>query len=360
MKILLLGEFSGLHNELKNALIDKGHFVTLASANDFKKNYPSDINIGKGSNIYTYKLSQLILPIINLRRFTGFDVVHIVNPYIFPQSTFLNLFLVKFLKNNNKLVTLSGAGSDPFFVKLSLSNLRYSPIPSHIKYDRKDGVYYMNSVKHYDFMLNYMEYVDGVIPIMYEYFKSFCDAGFSSITSRPIPIPINTKAIPVIENELSNKKIVFFHGLNREGFKGTKVISEGFKELEKKYPSHVECVMEGNLPFNEYLKLLSRMNVVVDQLYSYSLAMNALYSMSQGKLVCGGAEPESFILYDGNPAPAYNITNEPGQLLETLSMIVENKENINEKSIESRSFVEKYHCPLNVADAYINFWSRLL
>ena len=45
MKILLVGEFSRLHNSLKEGLLEHGHQVTLVNNGDGFKNYSSDITI---------------------------------------------------------------------------------------------------------------------------------------------------------------------------------------------------------------------------------------------------------------------------------------------------------------------------
>ena len=281
MKILLIGEYSGLHRELKKSLISIGHEVTLAAASDFWKKFGADINLGYGTNIYSYKARQLILPFLNLKYLRGYDVVHLVNFYTVPRFPLLNLFLIKFLKRNNGIVTLAGAGDDPFFVKYSEATLRYSPIPSHEKIDRKRP-YYMRNESHLKIMHECINYVDGIIPIMYEYYSTFCKAGYAAKTSTPLPIPINCDEIKFQKNEIFNK-IIFFHGLNRPGFKGTHIVEKCFSELMRKYPSDVECIIDGKLPFDEYMKVLSRVNVSVDQLYSYSLAMNALYSMARSE-----------------------------------------------------------------------------
>jgi len=44
MRILLVGEFSRLHNSLKEGLIALGHEVVLISNGDGFKNYPSDFS----------------------------------------------------------------------------------------------------------------------------------------------------------------------------------------------------------------------------------------------------------------------------------------------------------------------------
>ncbi len=45
MKILLVGEYSRLHNSLKEGLTHLGHSVTLIGDGDLFKNYPVDISI---------------------------------------------------------------------------------------------------------------------------------------------------------------------------------------------------------------------------------------------------------------------------------------------------------------------------
>ncbi|BFM11825.1 glycosyltransferase [Simiduia litorea] len=356
----MLGEYSGLNNELKLALIKAGHDVTLAAACDFFKNFKTDINLGYGSTIYSYKMRQFLLPLLNLSKFSGFDVVHVINFYIIPRLPFLNLFLIKFLKENNGLVTLSGAGDDPFYVKYSERAMRYSPIPSHELIDRQGRPYYMRKQAHLDAMHKYMNYIDAVIPIIFEFHATFCAAGYSEKTLKPIPIPIDTKKIEFSENRVSNGKVVFFHGLNRRGFKGTFLIEKSFQELEKKYPKDVECIIDGNLPFDRYLALLSIMNVNLDQVFSYSLAMNSLYSMAQGKVVCGGAEQESTVLYDGVLPPVYNLIPDQAQITEVLETVLERRDQLASHSEMSRAFVERYHNPEVVANLYLKSWLSLL
>ena len=45
MKILLVGEFSRLHNSLKEGLLALGHEVILVNNGDGFKNFPADISI---------------------------------------------------------------------------------------------------------------------------------------------------------------------------------------------------------------------------------------------------------------------------------------------------------------------------
>jgi len=358
MKILLIGEFSGLQNELKRGLIQLGHDVTLAAASDFYKKYPADISLGYGDNIYSYKLRQLISPFYYLKGMAGFDVVHLVGPYIVPRFMGLNYFIIKFLKENNGVVTLSGAGDDPFFVKYSEQVMRYSPIPWDEKIDRNGRPHYMRSIQQLNGMRKCVDLIDRVIPIMYEYYSTFCAAGYEGKTEKPIPIPIDLSKHSRL-NDLSGSKLVFFHGLNRPGFKGTFLIKEAFDRLMKNYPNDVECRIDGKMVFEDYVKVLSRVNVSVDQVFSYSLAMNALYSMAQGKVVCGGAEDESSILYDGNLPPVFNLRPSANEIYDTLVGVLEQKNDLTDISKSSRIFIEKYHDGLKVAQQYIDCWKSI-
>ena len=70
MRILLLGEYSRLHNSLKEGLIALGHDVIIVSNGDGFKNYPADYSIrAKWSSI---KLVNFFRQIIY--KFFRFDI----------------------------------------------------------------------------------------------------------------------------------------------------------------------------------------------------------------------------------------------------------------------------------------------
>ena len=45
MRILLVGEYSRLHNSLKEGLQQLGHEVTIIATGDYFKNFPADIKL---------------------------------------------------------------------------------------------------------------------------------------------------------------------------------------------------------------------------------------------------------------------------------------------------------------------------
>ena len=63
MKILLIGEYSNLHNSLKQGLQKNGFEVTLLSTGDGFKNFDSDIPIK--SSVFENKFLKLIAKLID-------------------------------------------------------------------------------------------------------------------------------------------------------------------------------------------------------------------------------------------------------------------------------------------------------
>ena len=126
--------------------------------------------------------------------------------------------------------------------------------------------YYKNSrLKKWEMEL--YEMIDGYIPYRYEYAEPF-----RSITTikKTIPIPINIDEIKYSPN-IVNGKIIFFHGLAKRSVKGHQYILGAFDQLRNRYKDEAEFVCKGGLPISEYMKLLDKTNVVLDDANSYSL-----------------------------------------------------------------------------------------
>ena len=356
MKILLLGEFSALHKNLKEGLVELGHEAVVAAGGDGFKKIPTDISFDFESPLpggFGKVHNRLQLYSI-VKELQGFDVVQMVSPFIFPITCFPRERLINTLiKNNNKLF-LSGAGSDAFFWKYGREKLKYGPFEEALKYDLKADKHFLESIGSLKFNNWLVGKVDGVIPIMYEYETSYSE---SSKRLNTIPIPMNLKKIKYTENKINNKLVVF-HGLNRYGFKGTRHVEEAFDYLRNKYPNDLELVIEGNLPLNEYLELMQRTNVIVDQMHSHSLGVNGVYALAMGKVVIGGAEPESLASFGITSSPVINVKPSAQDLIEKIEMLLENKHQIQQLGYESRQFAQQVHSHTKVAEQYLATWQN--
>ncbi|MDX3775805.1 hypothetical protein QE250_16965, partial [Chromatiaceae bacterium AAb-1] len=88
MKILLLGDFSALHKNLKEGLVALGHDVTIASNGDGWKKVDTDINLYYPRKNFLDHMKYRFFLLKQLLSIKGYDVVQLVNPFIFPARGF--------------------------------------------------------------------------------------------------------------------------------------------------------------------------------------------------------------------------------------------------------------------------------
>lgn len=356
MKILLFGEFSGLFNCLQEGLRALGHEVTLVSDGNGFKNYPSDFRYDKP---FFNKCGRFktILYVANLwlhrHLLRGFDIVFFVDANFLSRHPKWNAPLYKYMIRNNKKSFVCGAGDTAIMVDYWINTQKKyrDYVQGIINYQNKTGAVKLYPNKElYEWEDWLLKNIDGFIPIWYEYAQPFRQYKSLSKTVR-IPIPYkNFEYKPNIVND----KVIFFHGVpSREEAKGTKYIKEAFDRMEKKHGDVAEFHCAGGLPFNEYMDLISKTNVVVDDAQSYSIAMNGLFSMAKGKIIMGGAEPEGNKELDIDGVnPVFNITNNVNQICSQIEHIIEHKDKIEEWGLASRKFVEKYHNHIDIAKQY--------
>jgi hypothetical protein len=127
MKILLLGEFSGVHKNLKEGLMELGHEALVASTGDGYKNIPNDIYLGSGIPGKIGKLVDKINPLLSVNIFKDYDIVQLINPFIFYNKLFPSRYFYNKIKENNKKFFMLGAGDDAYFWRFSRSKLKYGP-----------------------------------------------------------------------------------------------------------------------------------------------------------------------------------------------------------------------------------------
>lgn len=352
MKILLLGEFSGLHKNLKAGLVRGGHKVDLVSSGDgFKKIYgdivPPLFTGGRLLDKLAYRLEYHRF----LHGLSGYDVVQVINPSVFALTIFPVRYLIDCLKKNNGKIFLLAAGSDAYYWKYARNRLAYGPFDDVEAYDQPhasndflDGSYafanrYLASV------------VDGIIPIAYDYWIGYRD--HPCIRSCiPMPIDIcNIIPMPFVQDA----KVRFIHGVSRYGFKGTRHIEEAFNRAEDGYCDKIYCETTQRLPLETYLAKLKEFDVVVDQVNSYSYGMNALYSMALGKVVISGCEPECTRALNILDCPVWNARPNSDDVLSAILDVAAHKD-IRELASESRLFVEKFHNADLVASLFVAEW----
>lgn len=360
MKILLVGEFSGLHNNLKDGLIELGHEVVLASTGDGWKNFPSDFNwsasMFKGKAGYVeYLLKQLVFS----KKFKDFDIVQFISSYtIFEKRFGIGKICYENYMTSNKKSFFVGAGGDPNIWQywLDRNDEKFSNLVKQTNKTDINPTLVKNFLSHNEAIntKKLIEKADGYIPIMYEYAEPYREL---QNLCKTIPIPINCGKIEYQENKI-DQKLIIFHGLNRRGAKGTEYVEKAFDILKSKYPNDLELVISGNMKYNDYLRFIKKVNVIVDQTNTYSMGINALNSLASGKVTLGGAENQSIKELDYDQCPAINIKPNAKDIVAKIENLLEHKNEIPQLGYQSRQFVEKYHNHTQIAKKYLDAWSR--
>lgn len=364
MKILLIGEYSSLHWTLAEGLRQLGHSVTVASDGDGFKDYPRNIDLSRKSSSIKDTLSAIFKVYKAFRKFKDYDVVQLINPCFTTLSVGINQKLYNTLRKNNKKVFLGAFGDDSFWLKACLDNstFRYSEffvngIENHLKYNERIKQLW-GSAERENLNKNIAESCDGIIACLCEYYMAYKPYYDHKLTY--IPLPFDVSKVKKTES-LTSDKVIFFIGINkdRSEFKGTDRMYNVLQKLKNKYPDNMEVIAVESLPYSEYIHTMENSDVVLDQLYSYSPAMNGLLTLSMGKVLVSGAEPEMYdLLSEKENKPIVNVFPSEEDMYNKLENLILNKQEIPKIAENSRIFVEKYHDHIKVAQQYIDFWTK--
>ena len=233
MKILLVGEFSRLHNSLKEGLLALGHEVVLVNNGDGFKNFPADISIR--ANFFKSKLGNiprqiwfrifkydLVLLEHGIRfwwvskKLKDFDIVQLINESPIQTVSILELFLIKRLFKQNQKVFLLCCGIDYVTVSHMLEKKdRYSVMNAYfedIPEAKKQYDYFFDFVDKSHQKIHQFLYqnIRGVIASDLDYDRPLLgNEKYLGIIANPI----NTYNISIIENKISDKIVVFL-GIN--------------------------------------------------------------------------------------------------------------------------------------------------
>ena len=364
MKILLIGEYSNVHWTLAEGLRSLGHTVCVVSNGDFWKDYKRDISLVReytraGGIRYMLKLYTL------LPRLRGYDIVQLINPMFLELKAERILPIYKYLKRHNKKVFLGAFGMDAYWVEACTSTpyrFRYSDfnIGNHRitnSYVAEQEADWCNTPKA---RLNHTiaDNCNGIIAGLYEYYAAYSPKHSSKLTYIPFPVPADSNARAIYT---ADRRVRFFIGIQkaRSIYKGTDIMLRALERLAGDYPDKCEILKAESIPFEQYSRMIEDCDVLLDQLYGYSPAMNALLAMSKGKVVVGGAEQECYdILSEHTLRPMVNVTPNEQDVYEKLLWLIKNKEQIATMQQQSIEFVRKHHNPTTVAEQYISFWNK--
>lgn len=366
MKILLLGEYSNVHNTLAQGLRSLGHEVTVASGGDGWKGYPRDIDLFHkmsfpGHMAFVWRVLKA------LPRLRGYDVVQLINPVFLEVSPWPLPFIYRYLRRNNKKVVMGAFGMDYYWVKVNreLRPMRYSDFNIGDKV-RTDAV----AQADVDTWIGtdaerLCRYVakdsDAIVAGLYEYWITYQLAEDGVLKNKTTFIPF-----PIPENQpcsAQGDRIKIFVGISkgRSQYKGTDIMLRAARRLEQAYPDKVELLVAEGVPFEQYKSMMDGSDAILDQLYSYTPAMNALLAMSKGIVCVGGGEQEHYDLLEENELrPIVNVEPDEESVYNSLEQLVLHPERLPELKRQSVEYVRKHHNVEKVAKEYERLYLSLI
>lgn len=357
MKVLLIGEYSGFFSNLKQGLTACGVDVThVANKDGFKQIGKSDYCLyDESKKSLVYKIySRFIKPLYFKPFYEKYDCVILINMDVFiPRITEK---VLKKIKKRNQTIFLSSCGYDYALYKAFFQGkFDYYMFDSNYKtMNRFSGRFFKKYTDQGKEDVLIEKYIDLIVPTAYEY-----SVGYKNKLSPIILLPFNYNSVTFNDNVVG-EKIVFFHGLTREKEKGTDYIVSALNKLKDNYPEKVEVIVDGKMPYEQYKDVIKKTNVVIDQCKSYWYGMNALVSLSMGKVVLSGARDESLnaIGMSREECPIIPIRPDVDDIYDKLERIVLGEVNIKDLGEKGLQYVKKYHNYINIAQQYIDLFRK--
>ena len=378
MKILLIGEYSNLHNSLKQGLEKEGHKVVLLGNGDGFKNYNVDILVK--SSIFENRILKIIAKIIDkiftislneieiffkarrkLKLLKGYDIVQLINERAFNTSPFLEKKLLKEIFNNNQKVFMLACGVDHRSVSYAnQKKFRYSILTPYFEDAslRKQYKFILKYLKpNYSRLSDYVKSnVSGIISsdldyhIPYEGTKKYIGM---------IPNPINTDSLRLEQNK-QERKIMILHAINSKNRikKGNDIFEKALTIIKDKYCDNIEIIKTIDKPYLEHINNIKKSDIVLDQIYAYDQGFNALEAMALGKIVFTGAEKEWLEKYNiKEDTVVINALPDVSNIVKKLSWLIENPKERNYISKNARKFIEEFHDYKKIANKYLKVWA---
>ena len=172
----------------------------------------------------------------------------------------------------------------------------------------------------------------------------------------PLPLPIDPETVRSPRNHRSGP-IRIFHGISRAGFKGSGVILDALSQVKTELGTRVEITTSQGLPYSEYLKTMSRADVVVDQMYGDGIGMNALQAMAASSAVLTAVDKHDFGSVRYSQAPVINIAEDAQGIATQLRELAEmGRGKLTEIQEASRNYVIRHHNSNTIAKEMVDAW----
>ncbi|MDE6379358.1 MAG: hypothetical protein K2L11_02705 [Muribaculaceae bacterium] len=366
MKILMLGDYSNLHACLAKELRRRGHEVTLVSDRGGHMKTDADVELRRSSGLvggirYLYRIMA------SLPSWSGYDVVQLINPGFLKLKPGKLRMVYDILRKNNRSVFLTLCGNDHFFVKDCVDSdiFRFSefrigkektPLVKCAPRRETGWLSHENAI----YTQHLYDTVDGAMSVLPEYDMSArLHMDPEKLTFTNLPIEIENLEYTEMDTRGPVRVLIGMRG-NMEIQKGTARMLDICRKLEEEMPGELEVRVVKDLSLSEYLDELRSSHIVIDQLYSYSPATNALQTMALGRVTASGGQPEFYNYINEPTSPIFCLSPlEDGDTIkERLRSLVADRETLAEMAAEGRHLAERHNDVRDIAPLFEAHWQK--
>lgn len=357
------------HSNLAKGLRELGHEVRLISSRFGWRRFPVDDILLERRQDINGKLAfmdYLLKAIPILWKCKGYDIVELHHPMFLDLRGSMMQPFYNYLRRNNKALVMGSVGDDFHTLDQIINHdiLKYSEQKLNGILQTGSDVEMMRQQYLYGNCAEYCNKVaedcDAIVPVLYEYWACYNEVYPRKVHYIPLPVIIPERN----GNDFSiGEKVNLFIGLQRDRMhiKGTDIMLRAAEDIQRDFPNLCELKIVENVPYKEYEEIMNSSDVLLDQLYSYTPAMNALLAMSKGIVAVGGGEPENYdILGEKKLRPIINVQPNYDSVYNELKNLITHKERLPELKRQSVEYVRKHHDYLKVAKEYEALYLDLL
>lgn len=368
MRILMLGDYSNLHSCLARELRRSGHDVTLVSDRGGHMNTDADMTLRRkpgltGSIGYLYRIMSA------LPSWTGYDVVQLINPQFFHLKPRRLMMVFDILRKNNRSVFLTLCGNDHFFVEdcvatdlFRFSEFRIGKQPTELVTTSPMREQGWLIPAHKTYTRHLYDNIDGAMSVLPEYDMSARrHLAPSKLIFTNLPVELSDMEYTPLPTSGPVRILIGMRG-NMEIQKGTAKMLGICRQIEAELPGECEVRVVKDLSLADYLKELRESHLVIDQLYSYSPATNALQTMALGRITASGAQPEyyDYIGEDLRPIFCLSPLEDDLTIKERLKALIQDRGRMQQMSAEGRELVERHNDVKAIAPLFEAHWQKMM
>lgn len=368
LRILLMGDASNYHRCLAVGLRRMGHDVTVASDGSRWMDTARDIDISRRPG----RLGGLMFWIDLWRRrrlFAGYDIVQLCGTGFISQRPGRIAEFFDYLVRNNGEVYMTAIGTDSYYVSDCLSSdpaLRYSEwmvdgTPTAHRQASEAEVSQWFAPEMMTLCRHIYDNVAGISTVLYEYDLTVRRAAPEGKRIVYTGIPIDMASVTPVDFQHDIDRVRLFMGAHsyRMVEKGTDRMLAAARRVEARHPDRCVVDVVKDLPYEQYIQRMRSAHLVMDQLYSYTPATNALLAMAMGIPTMSGGEDEYYdFIGERSLRPIVNAIPDDRLLEQAIEDVVMDPSQLCRRSAEGIELVRRHNDTDVVARKYMELWQR--